>query len=101
MKANREVAQRQPEGGGHPLAWLVKGAQFLRRSALNPWNKPQSTRILWRSHSTAYFEPVTVPAPPRNDKLVITLHFELKGRGAVGFSFYINGVIRAQTGVCD
>jgi hypothetical protein len=29
VKANCEVAQRQPEGGGHPLAWFSQGHPIL------------------------------------------------------------------------
>ena len=47
-------------------------AQFFKRSDLNPWNRPQSTRRRWVAFSTTYFEPVTVPAPPRKDNFRLT-----------------------------
>ena len=42
-------------------------AQLRRRSAFNPWNRPQSTRIRVLVPRSRYLEPVTVPAPPRKD----------------------------------
>src|SRR5262252_5873171 len=41
-------------------------SQLRRRSAFNPWNRPQSTSTRPRGVETRYFEPVTVPAAPRN-----------------------------------
>jgi len=57
---------------------IGNGAQFFRRSALNPWNRPQSMRTRSLLCSRAYLEPVTVPAPPRKDSLIAGRPFEYR-----------------------
>ena len=44
-----------------------KRSQLRKRNALKPWNRPQSINNRWSAFSMRYFEPVTVPAPPRKD----------------------------------
>jgi Cft2 family RNA processing exonuclease len=61
-----------------------KGAQFFSRSALKPWNNPQSTRIRCLSCSTRYFDPVTVPAPPKNVRFKVTVYFSRMPSGLTG-----------------
>ena len=41
-------------------------SQLRSRSSLIPWNSPQSRRTCWPRCLTRYFDPVTVPAAPRN-----------------------------------
>src|SRR4051812_13008873 len=41
-------------------------SQFRSRSSLSPWNSPLSRSTCWPRCRTRYFDPVTVPAAPRN-----------------------------------
>src|SRR3954467_12960811 len=45
---------------------MGNAAQFLRRSSFRPWNRPPSTSTRWPPRSSRCFDPVTVPAAPRN-----------------------------------
>ena len=49
------------------------GAQFRSRRARRPWNRPQSRSRRARDPWTRCFEPVTVPAAPRNCTLTLTV----------------------------
>ncbi len=48
---------------------MGNGAQFLRRSAFSPWNKPQSIKTWSELFENRNFDPVTPPAAPRNCKV--------------------------------
>src|SRR3984893_10789446 len=56
-----------------------KGDQFRAVSSFPPWKMPQSTSKRLPAASTRYFEPVTVPAAPRNVR---------RGIGRWGADFY-------------
>src|SRR5258706_6303365 len=57
-------------------AALKGGSYQLRsRNSRTPWNKPQSTSTCACPASIRYFEPVTVPAAPQNERDDIALDF--------------------------
>src|SRR5689334_826645 len=51
------------------------GLKFRSFSSFVPWNSPQSTSSFLPAASTRYFDPVTLPAAPRNVSFAIALPF--------------------------
>src|SRR5258708_4182014 len=49
--------------------------QLRSRNSRTPWNKPQSTSTCACPASIRYFEPVTVPAAPQNERDDMALDF--------------------------
>src|SRR6266436_4728324 len=70
-------------------ATLKGGSCQLRsRNSRTPWNKPQSTSTCACPASISYFEPVTVPAAPQNERDDMALDFsESKISEAVATGF--------------
>src|SRR5262245_8757049 len=54
------------------VAFARDGAQFRSRSSFSPWKRPQSSRIRRGPSSSRCWEPVTVPAAPRNVSVALT-----------------------------
>src|SRR5690349_12706412 len=51
------------------------GLKFRSFNSFVPWNSPQSTSSFLPAASTRYFDPVTLPAAPRNVSFAIALPF--------------------------
>src|SRR5580765_5584877 len=49
----------------------VSGLKFRALNSGEPWNIPQSSSSFFPAASTRYFDPVTVPAAPKNVSLAI------------------------------
>src|SRR5258706_15074495 len=58
--------------------------QLRSRNSRTPWNKPQSTSTCACPVSIRYFEPVTVPAAPQNERDDIVLGLVLQRKQNIG-----------------